>query len=206
MNKILFFYLILMFIESHKNSINYFLNNRITNKNNKLHTIQLYSLKQNKINLNNKQNNKHNNEYPSTKTQNNEIKLPMLIKDYDIYRIYENKTRIKSQKKFKQIMLKKFNNKNDILINGNSIDKINATNYIMKNNFVNKNNKIYMHNLIQKFLFRDKFINQRIKNLEEKNDYSYNINTNYKKKLNKKIKMPSFHNEELISFLTTENE
>ena len=79
-----------MFIESHKNSINYFLNNRITNKNNKLHTIQLYSLKQNKINLNNKQNNKHNNEYPSTKTQNNEIKLPMLIKDYDIYRIYEN--------------------------------------------------------------------------------------------------------------------
>ena len=185
---------------------NYFLNNIITNKNNKLHTIQLYSLKQNKINLNNKQNNKHNNEYPSTKTQNNEIKLPMLIKDYDIYRIYENKTRIKSQKKFKQIMLKNFNNKNDILINGNSIDKINATNYIMNNNFVNKNNKIYMHNLIQKFLFRDKFINQRIKNLEEKNDYSYNINTNYKKKLNKKIKMPSFHNEELISFLTTENE
>ena len=195
-----------MFIESHKNSIKYFLNNRITNKNNKLHTIQLYSLKQNKINLNNKQNNKHNNEYPSTKTQNNEIKLPMLIKDYDIYRIYENKTRIKSQKKISQIMLKKFNNKNDILINGNSIDKINATNYIVNNNFVNKNNKIYMHNLIQKFLFRDKFINQRIKNLEEKNDYSYNINTNYKKKLNKKIKMPSFHNEELISFLTTENE
>ncbi len=195
-----------MFIESHKNSIKYFLNNRITNKNNKLHTIQLYSLKQNKINLNNKQNNKHNNEYPSTKTQNNEMKLPMLIKDYDIYRIYENKTRIKSQKKISQIMLKKFNNKNDILINGNSIDKINATNYIMNNNFVNKNNKIYMHNLIQKFLFRDKFINQRIKNLEEKNDYSYNINTNYKKKLNKKIKMPSFHNEELISFLTTENE
>ena len=195
-----------MFIESHKNSIKYFLNNRISNKNNKLHTIQLYSLKQNKINLNNKQNNKHNNEYPSTKTQNNEIKLPMLIKDYDIYRIYENKTRIKSKKKISQIMLKKFNNKNDILINGNSIDKINATNYIMNNNFVNKNNKIYMHNLIQKFLFRDKFINQRIKNLEEKNDYSYNINTNYKKKLNKKIKMPSFHNEELISFLTTENE
>ena len=195
-----------MFIESHKNSIKYFLNNRITNKNNKLHTIQLYSLKQNKINLNNKQNNKHNNEYPSTKTQNNEIKLPMLIKDYDIYRIYENKTIIKSQNKFNQIMLRKFNNKNDILINGNSIDKINATNYIMKNNFVNKNNKIYMHNLIQKILSRDKFINQRIKNLEEKNDYYYNINTNYKKKLNKKIKMPSFHNEELISFLTTENE
>ena len=78
-----------MFIESHKNSIKYFLNNRITNKNNKLHTIQLYSLKQNKINLNNKQYNKHNNEYPSTKIQKNEQKLPILIKDYDIYRIYE---------------------------------------------------------------------------------------------------------------------
>ena len=196
-----------MFIESNKNSITYSLNDRISNNKKNFHTIQLYSLKQNKINLNNKQNNKHNNEYPSTKTQNNEIKLPMLIKDYDIYRIYENKTRIKSQNKFNQIMLRKFNNKNDILINGNSINNINTTNYIMNKNFLNKNrnDKIYMHNLLQKFLFRDKFINQRLKNLEEKINYSYNNKTNYKINLNKKVKIP-FHNEEIISFLTTENE
>ena len=66
------------------------------------------------------------------------------------------KTRIKSQNKFNQIMLRKFNNKNDILINGNSINNINTTNYIMNKNFLNKNrnDKIYIHNLLQKFLFR----------------------------------------------------
>ena len=79
-----------MFIESNKNSITYSLNDRILNNKKNFHTIQLYSLKQNKINLNNKQYNKHNNEYPSTKIQKNEQKLPILIKDYDIYRIYEN--------------------------------------------------------------------------------------------------------------------
>ena len=196
-----------MFIESNKKNIIYSLKDRIPNAKKTLYQISLYSLKQNKNKFNFNHINKFN-EYASTNTINNELKLPILIKDYDIFRIYENKTRIKSQNKINQIKLRKNhrNNNSDVFINGKSI--LNTSNSI--NNTINienhKNNDFYMHNILQKFLFKDKFINKRLKNLDEKNNnYSYNFkirNINS----NKKFKLPLFHNEELLNILKTKNE